>query len=309
MLFYNNMNHLQLSILLCILILVLLYINWKLGNIENPTKNNKPYYPRNIFKRYENALKENFVVDTEQLQKEIKNLNNPTNQSLTLNNNVKNMILNAVNNTVEDPENIISNKFLQEDDSVEDMMKKLNDMENMCSKIDKEQKMKDDLEQININKSALEELENQDKRIEELTEIVNHMRREKEKRDIITNKCRVNKQKTLDENYAKVQEMSKLGFLKDESRTVNVNVPQDGIKIDFSDITDKLKALKQKKNAPVVKKASTSNNNPVLRRGCQHPEDHGFNLNKLNNGICYKCNADVLKRDIDLIRRDFGKNI
>ena len=254
MLFYNNMNHLQLSILLCILILVLLYINWKLGNIENPNKNNKPYYPRNIFKRYENALKENFVVDTEQLQKEIKNLNNPTNQSLTLNNNVKNMILNAVNNTVEDPENIISNKFLQEDDSVEDMMKKLNDMENMCSKIDKEQKMKEDLEQININKSALEELENQDKRIEELTEIVNHMRREKEKRDIITNKCRVNKQKTLDENYAKVQEMSKLGFLKDESRTVNVNVPQDGIKIDFSYITDKLKALKQKKKCSSSKK-------------------------------------------------------
>jgi hypothetical protein len=308
MLFYNNMNYLQLSILLSVLILMLVYVNWKLSILEMPSDINNLFFPRNIFKRYENSLKENFVVDTEQLKNEIQSLNQTkqNNSSVKLTNNVKNMIMDAVNQTVEEqskPENIISSKFLQEEDTVEDMMKKLNDMEMMCSKIDQEQKMKDDLEQININKSALEELENQDRRIEELAEIVKQMRIEKEKRDVISNKCRVNKQKTVNENYAKVQEMAKLGFLKDESHTVNLSVPKEGIKIDFSDITNKIEEIKNAKlaNVPVITGA------PVRTyRGCKKPQQHGFDLNKLNNGVCYKCNANVLKKNKDLLRKNFA---
>jgi DNA repair ATPase RecN len=190
--------------------------------------------------------------------------------------------------------NIISNKFLKEDDTVEEMLEKLDNMESMCSKLDREQKIKDDLEQISINKSSLQELENQDKRIEELAEIVKHMRIEKGKRDIISNKCRVNKQRNLDSNYAKVEALSKEGFLKDESHKVNVNIPKDGIKFDLSDLTDKINKLR-----PKTKKQGPN-------KVCNLPKKHGFDLNKLNNGICHKCNPDTLKKDIDLIHKNFG---
>ena len=289
------MNYFQLSILLCILILSLIYVNWQLGNVS--LKKKETYYPKLSMGRYHNALKENFVVNTEALEDEINRLNasNTTKKTNTmLNNNVKNMILNEVS-TQNNNTNIISNKFLQEDDTIEEMLQKLDNMESMCSKLDREQKIKDDLEQISINKSSLQELENQDKRIEELSEIVKHMRIEKEKRDIISNKCRVNKQRNLDENYAKVKALSEEGFLKDESHNVNVNIPKEGIKFDLSDLTDKIKKTTSKQ---ATKK--------LPNKACNLPKKRGFNLNKLDNGVCQNCDSSILKKDIDLIHKNFG---
>jgi len=303
------MNYFQLTILLCILILSLVYVNFQLGNVS--LKNTENYYPKLSIGRYQSALKENFVVDTNELKNITTSLNvtpKTRNNNAVLNNIVQNMVLESVTNNIP-PENakvpqanantnIISNKFLKEDDTVEEMLEKLDNMESMCSKLDKEQKIKDDLEQISINKSSLQELENQDKRIEELAEIVKHMRIEKGKRDIISNKCRVNKQRNLDSNYAKVEALSKEGFLKDESHKVNVNIPKDGIKFDLSDLTDKINKLrpKTKKQGPSTKP----------NKVCNLPKKHGFDLNKLNNGICHKCNPDTLKKDIDLIHKNFG---
>ena len=82
--------------------------------------------------------------------------------------------------------------------TIDSLMKNLEESEMLCS-LDKDQKIKDDLEQISINKSALQELDNQEKRIQELTQIVSSMRREKQKRDYISNKCRVNNQNQLEE--------------------------------------------------------------------------------------------------------------
>ena len=128
------------------------------------------------------------------------------------------------------------------------------------------------------------------------------MRIEKEKRDIISNKCRVNKQRNLDSNYAKVEALSKEGFLKDESHKVNVNIPKDGIKFDLSDLTDKINKLRPK----TKKQAQPQSQLPKPNRVCNLPKKHGFDLNKLNNGICHKCNPDTLKKDIDLIHKNFG---
>ena len=300
------MNYFQLTILLCILILSLVYVNFQLGNIS--LKNTENYYPKLSIGRYQSALKENFVVNTNELEAEINKLNVSTstkNNSTMLNDTVKNMVLDSVANANANANtntNILSNKFLKEDDTVEEMLEKLDNMESMCSKLDKEQKIKDDLEQISINKSSLQELENQDKRIEELAEIVKHMRIEKEKRDIISNKCRVNKQRNLDSNYAKVEALSKEGFLKDESHKVNVNIPKDGIKFDLSDLTDKINKLRPK----TKKQAQPQSQLPKPNRVCNLPKKHGFDLNKLNNGICHKCNPDTLKKDIDLIHKNFG---
>ena len=247
------MNYLHLSILVCILIVSVLYVNYQLNVVR---LNEKPFNMNNIMMRYENSLKENFVVNTEQLANEIKALNNKNKKKNNgynyykpkLNSNVKNMIVDEIKNqnNLKLNSNVkvstIKNNFIKEDDSIEEMINKLQDMEKVCSTIDKEQKIKDDLEQISINKSALQELENQEQRIEELAEIVKHMRSEKEKRDLISRKCRVNKQEKLDNNYQKVKALSEAGLLKDESQTLNVNLPESGIKIDLSDLKDQVRS-------------------------------------------------------------------
>ena len=304
------MNYLHLSILVCILIVSVLYVNYQLNVVR---LNEKPFNMNNIMMRYENSLKENFVVNTEQLANEIKALNNKNKNNGNnyykpkLNSNVKNMIVDEIKNqnNLKLNSNVkvstIKNNFIKEDDSIEEMINKLQDMEKVCSTIDKEQKIKDDLEQISINKSALQELENQEQRIEELAEIVKHMRSEKEKRDLISRKCRVNKQEKLDNNYQKVKALSEAGLLKDESQTLNVNLPESGIKIDLSDLKDQVRSrINRRRN-----NRQSSQSNP---RSCANRPKKGFKLSKLDDGVCRNCNANSLRKDIALINKDFKKN-
>ena len=299
------MNYLHLSILVCILIISVLYVNYQLNIVK---LNDKPFNVNNIMMRYENSLKENFVVNTKQLENEIKALNNKNknkNNKLKLNSNVKNMIVDEIKNqnNLKLNKNVkvstIKNNFIKEDDSIEEMINKLQDMEKVCDTIDKEQKIKDDLEQISINKSALQELENQEQRIEELAEIVKHMRSEKEKRDLISRKCRVNKQEKLDNNYQKVKALSKAGFLKDESQTLNVNLPESGIKLDFPELKNQVRS---KIN---TSRSTNERSNP---RSCNNRAKTGFKLSKLDNGVCRNCNSNTLRKDISLINKDFKKN-
>jgi len=306
------MNYLHLSILVCILIVSVLYVNYQLNVVR---LNEKPFNMNNIMMRYENSLKENFVVNTEQLANEIKALNNKNKKKNNgynyykpkLNSNVKNMIVDEIKNqnNLKLNSNVkvstIKNNFIKEDDSIEEMINKLQDMEKVCSTIDKEQKIKDDLEQISINKSALQELENQEQRIEELAEIVKHMRSEKEKRDLISRKCRVNKQEKLDNNYQKVKALSEAGLLKDESQTLNVNLPESGIKIDLSDLKDQVRSR-------INRRRNNRQTSPSNSRSCAKRPKTGFKLSKLDDGVCRNCNANSLRKDIALINKDFKKN-
>ena len=310
------MNYLHLSILVCILIISVLYVNYQLNIVKI---NDKPFNVSNIMMRYENSLKENFVVNTKQLENEIKALNNKNNNKNKnnnrpkLNSNVKNMIVDEISNqkNLKLNNNVkvstIKNNFIKEDDSVENMINKLQDMEKVCETIDKEQKIKDDLEQISINKSALQELENQEQRIEELAQIVKHMRSEKEKRDLISRKCRVNKQENLDNNYQKVKALSDAGFLKDESQTLNVNLPESGIKLDFSDLKDQVRSKVNRRRRP-RNNGEQRNNVPSNPRSCAQRPKTGFQLSKLQNGVCRNCNVNSLRKDIALINKDFKKN-
>lgn len=300
------MNNLHLLILVTLLILCLLYVNWRLNiskNVEDADN-----YKDNV-NRYEATLKEHFVMnpkDLNDLKAEVDALNqkNEPINTAKLDSNIKGIIVDSVNNSIKsnnkEQQNVnvstISNNFIKEDETIDSMLNKLGDMENMCEKIDKEQKIKDDLEQISINKSALQELDAQEQRIEELGDIVKYMRSEKEKRDIISGKCRVNKQSILSTNYKKVKALSNAGFLKDETQSVNINMPEDGIKFDLSDLTDKINEIKQNQ------RKSNRNTNPKKCR--QKP---GFPLSKLDNGVCHKCNPNTLRKDIGLINKDFKK--
>ena len=309
------MNQLNISILIIVLILVLSYVNWQLGYHKpaTPVNNNNN---NNIInnRRYTQALKEHFAVDTKQLENDIKTLNSRKNPK-QMNNAIKNQIASAIAENIQEEEeaalyeasndvnspsfnNIISAKS----DSIDEMISKLDNVEEYCKKIELEQKAKDDMEQIQINKSALKELENQDRKIEELAQVVKTMRQQKMKRDIISNKCRTNKQKILDKNYETVKALSNKGFLKDTSRRVNVNVPEEGIKVDF-DIPQLNKIYQESASKDRVKGAPR-NIKRFQKNYC--PEHTGVSLSKLNNGVCHKCNPNKLRGKMNQITRDFS---
>jgi len=312
---------------LLILIITGVIINLRLGNV--PVNNRGSTATNVATSRYETALIENFVIDTEQLDAEISAANTPTasagdpeanaaasnnlaanniaeqiKEAINSQNDLSNNLSNTIRNDIVNKNNTISDKFIVDEDNIFDMMKKLEDVEVMCSKLDKEQKLKDDLEQIHINKSALQELNNQEKRIEELSNIVQHLRREKEKRDIISNKCRVTRQVKLDKDYNTVKDLVKKGFLKDESRQINVKLPEDGLKFDFSGLPEAGKAGKAGKAGEAGKAGKAA----ACPRAAKKPSKQaGFDLNKLNNGVCYGCDANVLKKSVGKINRDFGQ--
>ena len=304
------MNNLHLLIIVTLLILCLLYVNWRI-TLDKPvvaTDNSKD----NV-NRYEATLKEHFVINTADLKAEVDALNkkNDTKNTAKLDSNIKGIIVDSVNNSIKsnnkEQNNVnvstISNNFIKEDETINSMLDKLGDMEHMCEKIDKEQKIKDDLEQISINKSALQELDAQEQRIEELGDIVKYMRSQKEKRDTISRKCRVNKQSILNTNYKKVKALSNAGFLKDETQSVNINMPEDGIKFDLSDLTDKINEIKQNQ-----RKNQRKGNGNGKGNGQKCRQKSGFPLSKLDNGVCHKCNPNTFRKDIELINKDFKKN-
>jgi len=291
-----------------LLILCLLYVNWRL-NLVKPV--GATDYSKDNVNRYEATLKEHFVINPKELndlKAEVDALNkkNDSINTAKLDSNIKGIIVDSVNNSIKsnnkEQQNVnvstISNNFIKDDETIDSMLHKLGDMEHMCEKIDKEQKIKDDLEQISINKSALQELDAQEQRIEELGVIVTYMRTQKKERDHISNQCRANKQSILNKNSKKVDALSNAGFLKDETQSVNINMPEDGIKFDLSDLTDKINEIKQNQR--------NSNRNRNTPKKCR-PKP-GFPLSKLDNGVCHKCNPNTLRKDIELINKDFKKN-
>ena len=302
------MNNLHLLIMVTLLILCLLYVNWRL-NLVKPV--GATDYSKDNVNRYEATLKEHFVINPKELndlKAEVDALNkkNDSINTAKLDSNIKGIIVDSVNNSIKsnnkEQQNVnvstISNNFIKDDETIDSMLHKLGDMEHMCEKIDKEQKIKDDLEQISINKSALQELDAQEQRIEELGVIVTYMRTQKKERDHISNQCRANKQSILNKNSKKVKTLSDAGFLKDETQSVNINMPEDGIKFDLSDLTDKINEIKQNQR--------NSNRNRNTPKKCR-PKP-GFPLSKLDNGVCHKCNPNTLRKDIELINKDFKKN-
>lgn len=313
------MDTTKLSLLLLILILFVVYLNFILSYKKKETSIKK-------INRYENTLKEHFQMDTRALRNEVNALSaSPRNRSnrRTLNNTTRNMVLNAVtqdtqieeeepvediemsNNTVKTEYNDTTNdlnsmrknnKTMEMSEvTIDSLVKNLEESEMLCSRLDRDQKIKDDLEQISINKSALQELENQEKRIQELTQIVNTMRRQKQKRDYISNKCRVNNQNQLDRDYTTVQELSRAGFLKDQSYKVNMNVPKEGIKLDLK--------LPQK----LLKAKGNNRNNLRNTRACSNIGKSGFDLKKLDHGVCHGCNPNVIRRKINKTNMDFRR--
>ena len=141
-----------------------------------------------------------------------------------LNNQKKNEKENKENNSVLKANLDEGTNYVKDSASLQDMFKAVSNSEALCDELENNQKNRDMIEQYKINESTLRELSDQKKRISELRKVVNYLRKEKLKRQTVSDKCRVESQKNLNKDYKLVQKLSEQGLLGDDSIKVNLNV-------------------------------------------------------------------------------------
>ena len=141
-----------------------------------------------------------------------------------LNNQKKNEKENKENNNVLKANLDQGTNYVKDSASLQDMFQAVSNSEALCDELENNQKNRDMIEQYKINESTLRELSDQKKRISELRKVVNYLRKEKLKRQTVSDKCRVDSQKNLNKDYKLVQKLSEQGLLGDDSIKVNLNV-------------------------------------------------------------------------------------
>ena len=192
----------------------------------------------------------------------------------------------------------VSEKFssqIENNSNLRDMMQALANSEILCDEIEKRQQNKDMLNQFKINKETVQQLSTQRQRIEELRRVLNHLRKQKEERDFVVNKCKAKAQKELNKDYTLVSKLAEEGHLKDTSLKVDLN------------ISDQLKKnLKNfKNNSSFNEELPINNSKKNIKRVCKNKDPRKF-IHKDNlNGKCMDCDTDTLLKSINKIKRDF----
>ena len=171
--------------------------------------------------------------------------------------------------------------YVRDSETLQDMFRAVSNSEALCDELENNQKNRDMIDQYKINESTLRELSDQKKRINELRKVVNYLRKEKLKRQAVSDKCRVDSQKNLNKDYKLVQKLSEQGLLADESIKVNLNV------------SDSLKKLRRQN----VNKNTTANNNVGNVMVANNSNNNGGASNNNNNGAANNNNGGASNND------------
>ena len=198
------------------------------------------------------------------------------------------------NNKKDELENIIDSEEINENPTVDmkEMFEKLENMEYLCNGLERKSKLKDNLEQIRINEVAIKELHEQEKQINELTKIVNHLRVEKERKDLINQQCRNKKQHQINTDYDGVKKMSNKGLLKNESVNVNLDL---GLKENVQSLRDIFTGKKSLTVEPTnTGDTTTTTPNSDSSNNCSAiDKTKMIHVDKLS-GKCMGCPAKIL---------------
>ena len=204
--------------------------------------------------------------------------------------------------------------YVSDSETLQDMFKAVSNSEALCDELENNQKNRDMVEQYKINESTLRELSDQKKRINELRKIVNYLRKEKLKRQTVSDKCRIDSQKKLNKDYKLVKKLSEQNLLSDDS-----------VKVEL-DVAESLKNLKKSKrtnnqNNPVnknignvrvanrVNESNKNNNNSVPRyatKKCPHINSEKMIHKDEARGLCHNCDVDSISKNYPYLMKDFS---
>ena len=207
--------------------------------------------------------------------------------------------------------------YVSDSETLQDMFKAVSNSEALCDELENNQKNRDMIQQYKINESTLRELSDQKKRINELRKIVNYLRKEKLKRQTVSDKCRIDSQKKLNSDYKLVKKLSEQNLLNDNT-----------VKIDL-DVAESLKNLRKGKkrkanstnnsvnnnvgNVAIANKNTSngSNNGKNDKPRYATPRCPGVNTKKMIHkdeakGLCHNCDVNQISKNYPYLMKDFS---
>lgn len=198
--------------------------------------------------------------------------------------------------------------YVKDSLSLQDMFKAVSNSEALCDEIENNQKNRQLLDQFKINESTLRELSDQKKRINELRKTVNYLRKEKLKRQTVSDKCRIDSQKKLNKDYKLVQKLAEQDLLTDDSVKVEFNVA-DTLKKRKRANNLNNRVNKNKGNVQVVNSNNNSSNNGEARytkKRCPGVNNDKFIHKDEARGLCHNCDVDTISENYPYLMKDFS---
>ena len=213
--------------------------------------------------------------------------------------------------------------YVKDSDTLQDMFRAVSNSEALCDELENNQKNRDMIEQYKINESTLRELSDQKKRINELRKVVNYLRKEKLKRQTVSDKCRVDSQKRLNKDYKLVQKLSEQGLLGDESIKVDLNVSDNLKNIRRQNVNRNSSANNNVGNVMVANSNSNSNANSNSNSNSNSSNNNAntprfakqrcpyINKNKYVHkddlrGKCVGCDVNEITKNYPYLMKDFA---
>jgi hypothetical protein len=179
-----------------------------------------------------------------------------------------------------------------------DMFDKLESAEKRCKNIERDVEYNAEIETNKEEESKFHELEEMDKKIEELKELLKYLTIEKNRRDNINEKCQLDTQVKINENYDIVNKLNKDNLIKDTQVNLDLNVSDS--------IADMLKKQGYTKDPAAVPdptvKCNSKNKN---RRGYVNIDSPEFK-NTHGDGKCVGCDFNKLKENKEYLNDDFN---
>lgn len=172
-------------------------------------------------------------------------------------------------------------EYVKNSESMTDMLKALENVEQLCWDMEQRQDAKDKDKLIRLQNSKISDLEEQDRQIAELKNLFTYLKAEKIKKENVTNKCNNERQTQINEDYNLVKKLAKNDLLKDESISLDLDLSRYLGKVDPPKNTES--APKTSKSCPTMNKRRYINAE-TLKDKC-----HGCDVEKL------KKNSDFLK--------------
>jgi len=171
--------------------------------------------------------------------------------------------------------------YVKNSESMTDMLKALENVEQLCWDMEKRQDAKDKDKLITLQNSKISDLEEQDRQIAELKNLFTYLKSEKMKKENIANKCKNDRQILINDDYNLVKKLAKKDILKDE--TIKLD-------LDLSKFIGKTYPDKQ----------------PINQNGkCPSMNRRRYIHSDVLKGKCHSCDVEKLKKNVDFLKKDF----
>ena len=182
-------------------------------------------------------------------------------------------------------------EYVKNSESMTDMLKALENVEQLCWDMEQRQDAKDKDKLIRLQNSKISDLEEQDRQIAELKNLFTFLKAEKMKKENVKNKCKNSRQEKINDDFNLVKKLANKNLLKDESINLDLDLSK------FLGV-----------NQPEVQTQPSKNPEPVVPGAppsCPSMNKRRYiNANTLRDK-CHGCDVEKLKDNSEFLQKQF----